>query len=35
MIGTPDLTITGTTIDGNEIPIFIEGNFSKNIVNKC
>ena len=35
MIGTPDLTITGTTIDGNEIPIFVEGNFSKNIVNKC
>ena len=28
MIGTPDLTITGTTADGKEIPVFIDGNFA-------
>lgn len=28
MIGTPDLTITGKTADGQEIPIFIDGNFA-------
>ena len=27
MIGTPDLSITGTTEDGREIPIFVDGNF--------
>lgn len=28
MIGTPDLTITGLTADGQEIPVFINGNFA-------
>ena len=28
MIGTPDLSITGTTHDGREIPVFTNGNFS-------
>ncbi|MBR3570454.1 MAG: aminopeptidase [Oscillibacter sp.] len=28
MVGTPDLNITGTTADGREIPVFIDGNFS-------
>ena len=28
MIGTPDLSITGTTRDGREVPIFIGGNFA-------
>lgn len=28
MIGTPDLSIIGTDHDGNEIPIFINGNFA-------
>ena len=28
MIGTPDLSITGTTHDGKEIPVFINGNFA-------
>ena len=28
MIGTPDLSILGTTQDGREIPIFIGGNFA-------
>lgn len=32
MIGTSDMTIIGTTSDGKEIPIFINGNFSKEIV---
>ena len=27
MIGTPDLSITGTTQDGEEIPVFRNGNF--------
>ncbi len=31
MIGTPDLSITGTTRDGHEIPIFIDGNFAPDI----
>lgn len=35
MIGTPDLMITGTTIDNREIPIFIDGNFSKDIIEFC
>ena len=29
MVGTKDLNITGITKDGKEIPIFINGNFSK------
>ena len=29
MIGTPDLSITGTTHDGKEIPIFKDGNFTE------
>lgn len=28
MIGTPDLSITGTTRDGREIPVFVNGNFA-------
>ena len=28
MVGTPDLTITGTTRDGREVPVFIDGNFA-------
>ena len=28
MIGTPDLSITGTTHDGREIPVFVDGNFA-------
>ncbi len=28
MIGTPDLSITGITQDGREIPVFIDGNFA-------
>ena len=28
MIGTPDLSITGTTRDGKEIPVFVNGNFA-------
>ena len=28
MIGTRDLTIMGTTHDGREIPVFVEGNFA-------
>ena len=28
MIGTPDLSIVGTTRDGEEVPIFIDGNFA-------
>lgn len=28
MIGTPDLTITGITADGREIPVFVDGNFA-------
>ncbi len=28
MIGTPDLSIIGTTQDGTEVPIFINGNFA-------
>ena len=29
MVGTKDLNITGITKDGKEVPIFIDGNFSK------
>ena len=28
MIGTPDLSIIGTTHDGKEIPVFVNGNFA-------
>ena len=28
MIGTPDLSIVGTTHDGTEIPVFVNGNFA-------
>ena len=28
MVGTPDLSIVGTTADGREIPVFVDGNFS-------
>ena len=28
MIGTPDLRIVGTTYDGKEIPVFVDGNFA-------
>ncbi|MCI8910351.1 MAG: aminopeptidase [Oscillibacter sp.] len=31
MIGTPDLSIVGTTHDGREIPVFIDGNFAPGI----
>ncbi|WP_077075206.1 aminopeptidase [Aedoeadaptatus urinae] len=29
MVGTPDLSITATTIDGKEVPIFVDGNWAK------
>lgn len=35
MIGTPDLNITATTWNNEEIPIFIDGNFSKEIIDRC
>ena len=28
MVGTPDLSIVGTTHDGREIPVFVDGNFA-------
>jgi aminopeptidase len=28
MIGTADLSIVGTTEDGREIPVFVDGNFA-------
>ena len=28
MVGTPDLSIVGTTRDGKEIPVFVNGNFA-------
>ena len=31
MVGTPDLSIVGTTHDGREIPVFINGNFAPEI----
>lgn len=31
MVGTADLTITGTTRDGREVPIFVNGNFAQGI----
>ena len=31
MVGTPDLSIVGTTHDGREIPVFVNGNFAEGI----
>ena len=31
MVGTPDLNITGTTHDGREVPVFVNGNFAEGI----
>ena len=31
MVGTPDLSIVGTTHDGREIPVFVDGNFAPDI----
>ena len=31
MVGTPDLSIVGTTHDGKEIPVFVDGNFAPDI----
>ena len=31
MVGTEDLNITGLTHDGREIPVFVDGNFSKEL----
>ena len=31
MVGTPDLSVVGTTHDGREIPVFVNGNFSPEI----
>ncbi len=28
MVGTPDLSIVGTTRDGREVPVFVDGNFT-------
>ena len=28
MVGTADLSITGITRDGREVPVFVEGNFA-------
>ena len=28
MVGTPDLSILGTTHDGKEIPVVVDGNFA-------
>lgn len=28
MVGTPDLSIVGTTHDGKEVPVFVDGNFA-------
>ena len=30
-VGTPDLSIVGTTHDGREVPVFINGNFAPEI----
>ena len=35
MIGTPDLTITGTTKDGKKVPIFVNGNYTEELLSKC
>ena len=31
MVGTADLSITGTTHDGREVPVFVDGNFAPGI----
>lgn len=31
MVGTPDLSIVGTTQDGRQVPIFVDGNFAPDI----
>ena len=31
MVGTPDLSIVGTTHDGKEVPVFVNGNFAPEI----
>ena len=31
MVGTADLNIAGTTHDGREIPVFVNGNFAEGI----
>ena len=31
MVGTPDLSIVGTTHDDREIPVFVNGNFAEGI----
>ena len=31
MVGTPDLSIVGTTQDGREVPVFVDGNFAPDI----
>ena len=31
MVGTPDLNIVGTTRDGREVPVFVNGNFAPEI----
>ena len=28
MVGTADLSITGVTADGREVPVFVNGNFA-------
>ena len=28
MVGTADLSITGKTRDGREVPVFVDGNFA-------
>ena len=28
MVGTRDLSIVGTTHDGREVPVFVDGNFA-------
>ena len=28
MVGTADLSIVGTTYDGREVPVFVDGNFA-------
>lgn len=35
MIGTDDLSIIGTTKEGIEIPIFINGNFDRQLLEEC
>ncbi|MEG1579413.1 MAG: aminopeptidase, partial [Oscillospiraceae bacterium] len=35
MVGTSDLSITGITHDGEEVPVFVEGNFAPNLMGKA